>query len=73
MCKMERKLHDVWGMSSLVFCKACGVPTVLGHCSHEAAAPWTELNERERTRVRRRAIQKVQADRLAQDVFTVAS
>lgn len=73
MSLMESKLQQVWGVDTLEFCTACGVPAVLNHCSHEDAAPWHQLNERQRTQVRRQAMRKAKADRLARTVFTVAS
>lgn len=73
MTKMEAKLQEVWGSSTLVFCKQCGVPTAYSNCSHEQSAPWADLNERQRARVRRQAIQKAKADRLAGTFITAAS
>lgn len=73
MSTMELKLQQVWGATTLEFCRACGLPTFLNRCSHGDSAPWTELNERQRTLVRWQAIQKAKADRSTHAVLTVAS
>lgn len=73
MSKMETKLQKIWGMSTLTFCKKCGVPAIVSRCDHDDAAPWSELGERQRVRVRLQAMRKVKAERLAQPAFTVAS
>lgn len=73
MSTMELKLQRVWGATTLEFCKACGRPSFLSGCGHGDSAPWTELDERQRTLVRWQAIQKAKAGRSTHAVLTVAS
>jgi|GEM_PF-4186084 len=70
MTHMEAKLQEIWGVSTLTFCKQCGVPTLFSACGHRDAAPWSELNERQRMQVRRQAMAKAKAQRGLKTVFT---
>ncbi|MFO7265589.1 MAG: hypothetical protein FWJ73_04310 [Limnochordales bacterium] len=70
MTRMEAKLQEIWGVSTLTFCKQCGVPTLFSACGHRDAAPWSALNERQRMQVRRQAMAKAKAQRGLKTVFT---
>lgn len=72
MSRLEAKLQELWGGSTLVFCKRCGVPAVQSGCDHHDAAAWHELDERQRMHVRRAAIAMAKTRRRPQPVFTAA-
>lgn len=69
MSTMETTLQQVWGPTAKAFCTECGLPEANIGCTHETTAPWSELNVRQRTFVRRQAIRHAKTGRM----FTVAS